>query len=274
MDVPAVIRARLPELSPNDRRIASWLLEHYAEASFDTAESLAGRVGVSKAAVVRFGTRLGFGGFAGLHEAMAQDALERLARHEAAPAPRGRILDRWGQTFAAAVAATRAALDDAVLADVAALLDDPEGRTYLFGERRSAALAEYAYFLLNPLVANVQPVQLGTTMLADALLDVQRDDRLLAFAFRRHARVTEEVVESFAAVGASVVVVTDEASIAPVALAGHVLLCDSRSPGPFASAAGGLFAVEALAAAVAERVGERGDLRRDEAEELWGRFLA
>ncbi|HET9923207.1 MAG TPA: MurR/RpiR family transcriptional regulator, partial [Methylomirabilota bacterium] len=59
VDVPALIRARLPELSPNDRRIASWLLEHYAEASFDTAESLAGRVGVSKAAVVRFGTRLG-----------------------------------------------------------------------------------------------------------------------------------------------------------------------------------------------------------------------
>jgi DNA-binding MurR/RpiR family transcriptional regulator len=264
----------LPALSPNDRRIASWLLEHYAEASFETAESLAGRVGVSKAAVVRFGTRLGFGGFAGLHEAIAQDALEQLARHDARPAPRGRVLDRWAEGIAGAVMATRAALDDAVLAEVAALLDDPGGRTYLFGERRSAALAEYAYFLLNPLVANVQPVQFGTTMLADALLDVDRADRLVAFAFRRHARVTEEVVESFAAVGAGIVVVTDEPAIGPVGLAGHVLLCDSRSPGPFASAAGGLFAVEALAAAVAERVGKRGDLRRDEAEELWGRFLA
>jgi DNA-binding MurR/RpiR family transcriptional regulator len=123
-------------------------------------------------------------------------------------------------------------------------------------------------------VANVQPVQLGTTMLADALLDVKRDDRLVAFAFRRHARVTEEVVGSFAEAGASIVVVTDEPSIPPVSAAGHVLLCDSRSPGPFASAVGGLFAVEALAAAVSERVGKRGDLRRHEAEELWGRFLA
>jgi DNA-binding MurR/RpiR family transcriptional regulator len=274
VDVPALISAGLPELSPNDRRIASWLLDHYAEASFETAESLAGRVGVSKAAVVRFGTRLGFGGFAGLHEAIAQDALEQLARHDTQPAPRGRVLDRWAQSVTAAVERTRAALDDAVLADVAALLDDAGGRTYLFGERRSAALAEYAYFLLNPLVANVQPVQLGTTMLADALLDVDSEDRLVAFAFRRHARVTEEVVDSFAQVGASIVVVTDEAAGAPAALAGHVLLCDSRSPGPFASAAGGLFAVEALAAAVADRLGERGDLRRDEAEELWGRFLA
>ena len=71
VDVPALIRARLPELSPNDRRIAAWLLEHEAEAPFQTAESLARGAGVSKAAVVRFGSRLGFGGYAGLSEAMA-----------------------------------------------------------------------------------------------------------------------------------------------------------------------------------------------------------
>ena len=71
VDVPALIRSRLPELSPNDRRIAAWLLEHEAEAPFQTAESLARGAGVSKAAVVRFGSRLGFGGYAGLSDAMA-----------------------------------------------------------------------------------------------------------------------------------------------------------------------------------------------------------
>src|SRR3982074_2670087 len=80
VDVPALIRARLPELSPNDRRIAAWLLEHEAEAPFQTAESLARGAGVSKAAVVRFGSRLGFGGYAGLSEAMAGAASQRLAR--------------------------------------------------------------------------------------------------------------------------------------------------------------------------------------------------
>src|SRR3954451_14685136 len=80
VDVPALIRSRLPELSPNDRRIAAWLLEHEAEAPFQTAESLARSAGVSKAAVVRFGSRLGFGGYAGLSEAMAGAASQRLAR--------------------------------------------------------------------------------------------------------------------------------------------------------------------------------------------------
>src|SRR3954469_5289323 len=99
VDVPALIRARLPELSPNDRRIAAWLLEHEAEAPFQTAESLARAAGVSKAAgvrlgsppppraagvskaaVVRFGSRLGFGGYAGLSEAMEGAASQRLSR--------------------------------------------------------------------------------------------------------------------------------------------------------------------------------------------------
>src|ERR1700712_5322409 len=97
VDVPALIRARLPELSPNDRRIAAWLLEHEAEAPFQTAESLARGAGVSKAAVVRFGSRLGFGGYAGLSEAMAGAASQRLARQVGVvrAAPHGQLPARW-----------------------------------------------------------------------------------------------------------------------------------------------------------------------------------
>src|SRR3954453_22417187 len=94
VDVPALIRARLPELSPNDRRIAAWLLEHEAEAPFQTAESVARGAGVSKAAVVRFGSRLGFGGYAGLSEAMAGAASQRLSRQGGAgrTPPQGHLL--------------------------------------------------------------------------------------------------------------------------------------------------------------------------------------
>ena len=70
VDVGSHIRSRLSILSPNERRIAAWLLEHMPEAAFETADSLARKVGVSKAAVVRFGSKLGFGGFAGLHDAI------------------------------------------------------------------------------------------------------------------------------------------------------------------------------------------------------------
>src|SRR4051812_9567524 len=73
------IRRHLDQLSPNDRRIAHHLLDHPAQAPFETAESLAAQTGVSKAAVVRFSNRVGFTGFAELHEALRAEAGGRLS---------------------------------------------------------------------------------------------------------------------------------------------------------------------------------------------------
>jgi DNA-binding MurR/RpiR family transcriptional regulator len=272
VDVPALIRSRLPELSPNDRRIAAWLLEHEAEAPFQTAESLARGAGVSKAAVVRFGSRLGFGGYAGLSEAMAGAATQRLARQGGAgrTTSQGSLLDRWLSACLGDLEVTRNAISDVLLDTVATLLLAGDGRTYVFGQRKSASLAEYAFFLLSPLVPNVQLIASGTASLADLLLDVHAGDRLLVFTFRPYARLAGEVIEFFRQAGGSIVLVTDDALGPSARLADHVLVCAPDSPGPFASAVGGMFVVEAVAAAVAERVSDEG--RQAAARALWGRF--
>src|SRR6476469_7810198 len=272
VDVPALIRARLPELSPNDRRIAAWLLEHEAEAPFQTAESLARGAGVSKAAVVRFGSRLGFGGYAGLSDAMAGAASQRLARQGGGgrAAPHGSLLDRWLSACLGDLEATRNAISDVLLDRVATLLLAGDGRTSVFGQRKSASLAEYAFFLLSPLVPNVQLIASGTASLADLLLDVHAGDRLLVLTFRPYARLAGEVIEFFRQAGGSIILISDDALGPPARLADHVLVCAPDSPGPFASAVGGLFVVEAVAAAVAERVTDEG--RQAAARALWGRF--
>ena len=60
----------------------------------------------------------------------------------------------------------------------------------MFGQRKSAALAEYAFFLLNPLIPHVATVEEGAGTVADALIDVGPEDRLLAVTFRPYARLT------------------------------------------------------------------------------------
>ena len=250
VDVPALIRSRLPELSPNDRRIAAWLLEHEAEAPFQTAESLARGAGVSKAAVVRFGSRLGFGGYAGLSEAMAGAASQRLARQGGAGrnAPHGHLLDRWLSACLGDLEATRSAIPDELLDSVATLLLAGDGRTIVTWKLECV----------------------GTASLADLLLDVHAGDRLLVITFRPYARMAAEVIEFFRQAGGSIVLISDD-SLGPSArLADYVLLCAPDSPGPFASAVGGMFVVEAVAAAVAERVSDEG--RQAAARALWGRF--
>ena len=269
LDVAARIRAQLDRLSPNDRRIADWIIGHEDEAPFETAESLAAKVGVSKAAVVRLGTRLGFGGFAGLREALAAVARERLTRQngDAEMVGEGHTLDRWLASGADSLASTRSLLSDAEVDAVADLLLEPGGRTYVLGQRKSAGLAEYLFFLLSPVVPNVQLISLGSATVADMLLDVSPQDRLLALTFRPYARLTGEVVDYFSQAGAHVTLLTDEASHAGVE---HMLTCAPASPGPFPTAIGALYAIEALAACVSERV--RDEDRLNAARELWGRF--
>ena len=266
-DVAVQIRLQLDHLSPNDRLIADWIVEHEDEAPFETAESLAGKVGVSKAAVVRFGTRLGFGGFAGLRDALAQSARARLSQNGDPPSDRGHVLDRWLATGSSALATTRTLLSDAEIDAVAEQLLEPGGRTYVLGQRKSAGLAEYLFFLLSPLVKNVQLIALGSATVADMLLDVSPQDRLVALTFRPYARLTGEVVDYFMQAGASVTLLTDEHAHPGVA---HVLSCSPKSPGPFPSAIGPLYAIEALAASVSERV--RDEDRLNAVRDLWGRF--
>ena len=224
------------------------MLEHPAEAPFETAESLAAKTGVSKAAVVRFSTRVGFAGFAELHDALAAEAITRLqpavrgkpprpTRSSRSPFRQPAIWRRWPR------------------ASIAASSTPPwrcwcrgHGKIGIFGHRKSAALAEYAYYLLNPLLSNVWPIAAGEPTIADQLIDLEPRDRLIAFTFQRYAKVTADVVRLFRAAGAPVVLITDDLLAPAAGQANHVLVCQGKRDG-FVSAATAMVVLEALAAA-------------------------
>jgi DNA-binding MurR/RpiR family transcriptional regulator len=270
------IRRRLDELSPNDRRIARRLLDHYPEAPFETAESLAAKAGVSKAAVVRFATRIGFAGFTGLHDALRAEALTRLAAPADARVPadgdRGDVLDGFLARAGAGLAEVAAGIDREAFAEASAMLTRGTSKIGIFGHRKSAALAEYAYYLLNPLLGNMWPIAAGEPAIADHLIDLEPGDRLIAFTFRRYARVTAEVVRAFADAGGVSVLLTDDHMAPAAAHATHVLVCRPAPSHGFESMAPAVVVLEALAADVAVRVGRRGGRRMDAAEQLWRQF--
>jgi len=264
------IRRHLDQLSPNDRRIAHHLLDHPAQAPFETAESLAAQTGVSKAAVVRFSNRVGFSGFAELHDALRGEAVARLSvvREEDG---RGDMIDAVATRARSDLQAMRGGVDREQFAAAVALLGKGSGKIGIFGHRKSAALAEYAYYLLNPLLSNTWPIAAGEPGIADQLIDLEPGDRLVAFTFRRYARVTKQVIQSFHEAGAPVVLVTDDLMAPGADLATHVLVCAPAEAGEFDTAAPGIVLIEALAAAIAARSG-RASKRRDLAERLWKQF--
>src|SRR5262249_32836284 len=120
-DVAARIRGHLDQLSANDRRIARQLLDHYAEAPFETADSLARKAGVSKAAVVRFSVRVGFPGFTELHDALRAEAVARLSTPAAASTGGGDVVAAVAGRATADLASTVAGLDRAEFAAAVAM---------------------------------------------------------------------------------------------------------------------------------------------------------
>jgi DNA-binding MurR/RpiR family transcriptional regulator len=271
-DVAEHIRAHLDRLSPNDRRIARRLIDHPVDAPFETAESLAAKAGVSKAAVVRFATRVGFAGFGELHEALAAEARERL-RAAGAPAggARGSPLEQLVRRARTDLDAVLDTVDRRQFDAAAAMLCRGNGKIGIFGHRKSLALAEYAYYLLNPLLANAWPIGVGESI-ADQLIDLEPGDRLVAFTFRRYAKVTAEVVRLFHAAGAPVVLFTDDLMAPAAAQADHVLVCPGGAPEGFSSAASALVVLEALASEIALRKGRSSGRRLDAAEQMWRQF--
>jgi DNA-binding MurR/RpiR family transcriptional regulator len=266
------LRDRLEDLSPNDRLVAEAVLRDPTAVAFLSADQLAAQAGVSKAAVVRFGARLGYGGFAGLQEALQGGIKERLEAVEEAPAPRGTLVERWLSAVEADLRSVAGTTTPATLEQAAAVLETGEGWIHVFGQRASAAVAEYAYFLLNPMLPNVVRVEAGESALADRLIGIGPEDRLLAFTFRRYAKVTTEVAAFFQEAGAPVVLVTDSPTAPAARYATEVLVCADDSPAPFPTAVTGIFLVELLAATLLERNPSSIGRRLDDAERIWGRF--
>jgi DNA-binding MurR/RpiR family transcriptional regulator len=265
-----LVASRSDGFSRNDTRLAEHLLAAPEEAAFASAEDIAQRVGVSKAAVVRFGVRLGLGGFAGLQEILREEVRSRLA--PPAAASDGHLLDRWHAAVLGDLSRSIQETGAQTIDRAAAILDSGEGWIHVFGQRASAAVAEYAYFLLNPILPNVVRIEAGESALADHLLNVGPEDRLLVVTFRRYAKLTSAVVDYFADAGASIVIVTDSRAAPAAARATEVLLCADDAPGPFPTAVPGLFLLEVLVASLVERNPARADRRRGDAERVWGRF--
>lgn len=78
-----------PHLSPGQRRIAQYLIEHITEAAFLSITDLADRVGVSQPSVTRFAAAVGFSGYPALREKLQSIALGTLAGGPAAAEENG-----------------------------------------------------------------------------------------------------------------------------------------------------------------------------------------
>ncbi|WP_405595727.1 MurR/RpiR family transcriptional regulator [Streptomyces sp. NBC_01410] len=235
-------------LSPAQRRIAQYLVDHLTEAAFLSITELAERVGVSQPSVTRFASSLGFSGYPALREALQPIALSAVA---GSPDTREEIRRNELQ---AAVDAEIENLESLrrLLADTNQVLD--VGRELarsvpltILGLRISVSLAEYFAYAARRIHPDVRTVTRGGSVAYDALLQSHEAGGtwVLAFAMPRHANETLATMRTARSIGLRVALITDlafgplvdEADVALIAGTGSRLVFDSyAAPGVLSAA--------------------------------------
>ncbi|WP_330329305.1 MurR/RpiR family transcriptional regulator [Streptomyces sp. NBC_00536] len=213
-------------LSPGQRRIAQYLIDHLTEAAFLSITELAERVGVSQPSVTRFAVALGFSGYPAL-----RDTLQPIALSAVAGSPGGGGQFRHNE-LQAAVDAEIENLQNlrGLLADTDQVLEI--GRELaasvpltVLGLRISVSLAEYFAYAARRIHPDVRLVTRGGSVAYDALLQSRAAGGtwVLAYAMPRHAKETLGALRAARSVGLRTALITDP-TLGPLADAADVTL--------------------------------------------------
>jgi DNA-binding MurR/RpiR family transcriptional regulator len=219
-------------LSPAQRRIAQYLLDHMPNSAFLSSVALARQAGVSQPSVTRFAAALGFSGYPALRDRLRGIALDTPGGPGPGGAAGDAAADGGDNPMQAAVAAEMAnlgALHD-MLADTRVITDlarDLAASVPLavLGQRISAPAAQYFAYAARRIHPDVRCLTYGGSVVFDALVHVSEagGQWLLGFALPRYPAETVQALRFARRLGMRTAVISDT-RFAPFAGDADVLL--------------------------------------------------
>ncbi len=186
------IRGRIDTFSPQQRKIANYLLNHHENVAFLTATQLAQEIGVSQPTMIRFAQALGFQKY---HQFVG--AFQQLVKQELTSPDRFTLSLRSKHDIILKEIRTLTHLDRTFPQDVfnelvRSIASSRE--VVVVGTRGSAALAQYFAYFLAKVKRPVRPLTNGGTIDFDTLLHLRKRDLVVALAFPRYPRETLDIV--------------------------------------------------------------------------------
>ncbi len=256
------IQSVLPTLSANDRRLADYLLDRFPRGAWETVETVAKDVGVSKAAVIRFAARLGYDGFGDLQKELQDDVAEVFASPltllESMTIGQGNdALEQFRQVALQNLATMPEQETVETMADLPKRILDCKGRVYVIGASRSFGAAHYLHYALSLLMSKVSLLPVEPSALNTALLDVTADDIIVAICVRRYATQVIRALEHCARRGAYRVTITDSFLGPARPVSTHLIVVPTTSGSFLDSSIVTIFYIEALIAMVASACKEQ-----------------
>lgn len=258
-----VVRDRVEDLSPAERRCARALLADYPGAGLIAASALGKSAGTSTPTVLRFVARLGFGSYGDFQQRL-RDEIRQDITSPVQRAARGRRQRKEISQFSTTVR-HRVELAGQLTSSVPR--SEFEAAVRLLAGRPRSVLIMGGYFtrhfaaLLASQLDQIMPRVMFTpdplTFDINRYLALRKDGVAVVFDFRRYEETATRVAQMVQAQGARLVVVTDH-ELSPAAQFADVVLPVPVSGIPFDSDAGLLILVESLVEWVFLELGQAG----------------
>jgi DNA-binding MurR/RpiR family transcriptional regulator len=269
-----LVRQSLSTLSPAERKLARVLLAAYPIAGLESVVRFAERAQVSPPTVTRFITKLGFRGYPEFQEVLRHEVQARLSsplaryRDEPPSLSTDSVLNDALELSGHTLKATMELLSHRDLEETVEVLADVRRRVMVLGGRVSSQLAHYLAGQLHLLRPGIGVVDSERSAPAQQLIDLRKGDILVVFDYRRYQADTIESARVAHAQGCKVILFTDPWLSPASASASQVLVTSVDNVGPFDSLVSATAVVEAVVAAVLNRLGSRAQARMQSLDRL------
>lgn len=273
-DILTYIQNKMDSFSKGQKRIASYILNNYDQAAFQTANVLGKTVDVSESTVVRFATLLGYSGYPEMQKCLQEVVLNRLTAPQRIEMvehrmDREKVLETVLQADMERIRATAEEIDAAAFEAAIDLLLSA-GRIFVVGVRAAAPVASFLGFYLRYLAEDVR-VLTGDSVIEmlEQVTRIRPQDVLIGISFPRYCTVTRRAMELAKSVGCGTIALTDRRD-SPIALrADAVLTAKSGMASLVDSMVAPMSVVNALLAAVASRSKPETEQTLEKLEEFW-----
>ncbi|MCD6265143.1 MAG: MurR/RpiR family transcriptional regulator [Deltaproteobacteria bacterium] len=252
------ISAQYPELTPSQKKVASYLHNNINEAFLLNSFQIAKKANVSEATVTRLISNLGFSNFSEFKKEIAQRVVKDFSTTKRLT-DSAEILEAPGSIFAEIlngdrenISTLRTTISDQLFDKAVKKLCSARS-IYVLGLRSSFALAFYLAFDLRFFLDKVILLKPGIGDIPEQVLGVRKDDVLVVISFRRYTRESFDIAEKIKKKEASVIAITNS-ELSPIAkLADVPLITSTKIPTYIESYTAPMSLINALITSIALR---------------------
>ncbi|HDS1809439.1 MULTISPECIES: MurR/RpiR family transcriptional regulator [Pseudomonas] len=243
--------------TPSERKVIRTLLDNYPRSGLGPMAKLAEHAGVSDPTIVRLVKKLGFSGYAELQDALLSEMDQRLRSPVTLLQPRSHSSpdDAWNSYLnesCRTLTETQSLTQPDDIRVLVELILETRYALYCFGGRLSNFLASYLLSHLRLLRPGCHTLE-DNAQLPDRLFDIQKQDVLILFDYRRYQTQALRVASAAKARGARIVLFTDIYASPLRELSDLVISAPVESISAFDTLVPALAQVEALIAALTLR---------------------